>query len=190
MNHKVKVLFVLLLTALPLMAGGSGEEGHHSGFDTHFIYAQILNFVLFFGLLGYILKKPVQEFFSGRVATIRESLAVAEKSREEAKRQLDEIEAKSANLDSELADIREQAVKDVAREKERLLALAESEAVRVREQAETDIENMRREAQHELKRFLANLAVKEAENVIRNTMTDEERNKLFVDFTSRLEAKS
>lgn len=187
MKQIVKVLCVMLV--MPVLASGSGE-GHGHGYDAGYLIPQIVNFLVFFGGLGYILKKPVSEFFAGRQSGIRHSLELAEKSREEAKRQLDEIDAKSANLDTELADIHAQAKADVAREKERLLVLARSEAEKIREQAKLDVTNLGHEAKRELKIFLADLAVKEAEKMVRETMSEEERKQLFVDFTARLGAQS
>lgn len=187
MKRKAKWICVMLLAVmgLPLMASGDGEP-----FNWKELIAKIVNFAIFFGALGYILKKPVVDFFTGRRAEIETSLSKAESCRLEAARQLEEIEAQSASLGAEVAEILEQAQADAAREKEKLMALAKQEASKIREQASLDIENMRRTAKGDLQAFLAELAVNEAAKIITGTITEKERKQLFTDFSARLEASS
>jgi len=193
MRRKTRLTCVMLLlcAALPLLASGGDAGGaEHHGYDWEHFWQWLVNSLVFFGGLAYILRKPVADFFKNRRADIQEALKRAEQSREDAVRKLDDIERMSAELESEMAAITAQASADAAREKERLIKLAETEAVKIGEQARTEIENMRLQAVNELKVFLADLAVKDAEKVISGTMTDAERNKLFVDFTAKLGAKS
>jgi len=181
--NKLCLLTPLFLAASPLMASGDGPDW------ANFSY-QLVNFVIFFGGLFYILKKPMIEFFVNRVKGIRDSLELAENSREEAKNRLDEIEGKMANLDAELADIGEQAKADLQKEEDKLLASTKLEAERILAQARSECENQQREAATALKAFLADLALSEAEKMVKTTMTEAERGKLFADFTERLGARS
>ena len=178
---KLSVLAALLLVGSPLYAAEGG---------TLDFVARIINFLVFFGGLFYLVKKPIGDFFINRLTDIKESLALAEKSREEAKKRLDEIEAKSANLDKELDEIGEQAKQEAERERTRIHNQAKMEADRILEQARLEVENMKRESISKLKANLADQAIKEAETLIKDTMTGDERQRLFGDFNKRLEARS
>ena len=183
---KISVNIAVLLAASPLFAAGDGDHG----FDVVTFIAQILNFAVFFGGLFYLIGKPVKEFFVSRAGNIRESLAVAEKSREEAKQRLDEIEEKMARLDGELADIEARAKKDAEKERIRRHEQAEEEAAKIIGQASAEMENLRRGAITELKTYVATLALEEAERIVRDSLTEKERKELFADFSGRLGVKS
>ena len=174
----------LTVSCLPIWAAG---DGHH-GFDWGNFAAHVINAAIFFGTLYWLLRKPVSAFFSQRLKTIREDLDLAEKSRKEAKKRLDEIESKMASLQQELEQIENQAREDAERERQRITEEAKREAERIIEQARAEVENARRQAILELKAYTANLAMEEAETIIRETISDEERKQLFARFSARLGA--
>lgn len=176
-------LVLALASGAPLLAAGDGYDYGH-------LVPWAVNVVLFFGGLFYILKTPVGGFFSRRLQNIKEALVKAEKSREEAKVRLDEIESKMANLDAELAEIEAKAKADLEREKVQLEIQANEDASRIMEQAKDEIEQMHREAVLELKAYVVDMALESAEKQIRETMSEDERKKLFLGFTLRLGAKS
>ena len=172
--------------ALPCLASGGGD-GHY---DFKLLVFQIINFTIFFGGLFYLLRNHIFGFFSNRLKTIKNDLAMAEKSREEAKRRLDEIEAKMAKMDEEVEQINQQARAEAEREKDRILAHAREDSEKVLEQARAEIENKSREAVSRIRTELADLAMERAGAVIRETITDKERQKLFAEFTGKVGAKS
>lgn len=172
-------LFPLLVSGAPLMAAGGDV-----------LVPKIINTVIFFGGLGYLLRNVIADFFGNRVKTIRNDLEKAEKSREEANRRLAELDEKMKNLDSEVEDIRAQAQKEAEDLKKRILEQAEHDSQRIMEQATAEIDNMRREATANLKTYMADLAMDEAEKIIRETISEEEHAKLFADFTAQVGAKS
>ena len=184
--NKLCLLTVMLLIAAPALA--SGGEGH--GVDWKLMGFKFFNFIIFFGGLAYLLRKGVGEFFTNRKSTIRDSLELAESSVKEAKEKLDIIEKKMANLDGELEDIHKQAKEDLVTETENIQAQAKTDAARILAQAAAECENMKREALLSLKAQLADLAVKDAEGIIKDTMSNDERNHLFSDFTAKLGARS
>ena len=134
---KLSLSLIFLMIAAPSFAAEGGE--HH--FDIVEFIARIVNSAIFFGGLAYLLGGTVKKFFGERVKHIRGSLEMAEKSREEAKRRLDEIEAKMANLDEELAEIEVQAKADAEKEREKIHAQAEQEAARIVEQAHAELQS-------------------------------------------------
>lgn len=176
----------LLLFSAPLMAAG----GDGKGFNWMMEVYRLINFLVFFGGLAYILRKPVGDFFAGRVKDIRESLKLSESSVTDANSQLEEIEAKMKRLEEELEAINEKAKADMEAERIRIKEAASAEAERIIAQAKAECENMRREAAAKLRTKIADLTITEAEKLIRESMTDDERGKLFNDFTAQLGARS
>jgi len=190
MKRKVIMGFVwviLLTLATPLFAAGGG--GDH-GFDTAKFIAKVVNFLLFFGVLFFLVRKPIANFFSQRVQTIQDNLKLAEKSREEAKRQLDDIQAKMAELDHEISEIETVAKKEAERERERLKAEAEKEAERIVAHARVEVESMKRDAIQSLKAYAAEMALDEAETMIRKAVTESDHQRLFAEFSQKLEART
>ena len=182
---KVAIFLALALFAFPAFAAG-GEEG----VNVVKLIAKIINFLIFFGGLGYLLKDTIADFFTNRRQGIADDLAMAEKSREEAKRRLDDLEEKMANLDRELEEIEKQARAEAEMEKQRLHDRAQQEAERILTQAKAEVENQKRQAMLELRDHITRLAVDEAEKQIREAMNEEEQKRMFAEFTSRLGAKS
>lgn len=183
-RSRVSALRFLLLLPGTLMASG----GEH-GIDMTHLIAQFVNFFVFFGGLAYILRKPVAEFFAKRVEDIRKSLEKAETSQRNARNELDRIEEKMKSLDAEVEEINAQARKQADGQKEAILAQARTDAARIVEQATADIDNMRREAVRELKAYITDMALVEAEKSIRQTVTGDERKQLFADFTAQMGVK-
>lgn len=178
-------VLLLVCSALPVLAGGDGH-----GFDVTLFFQKLVNTLIFFGGLAFILRKPVVDFFSNRRDEIVAAIQKAEQSNVEAAEALEALDKESQSLEAEVKQLLEQAKADAAAEKERLINLANQEAEAIGRQAKLEIENMKRSALSELRVFLTDLAIKEAEKVISETMTDDERKKLFVDFSARLGAKS
>lgn len=182
-----RIVFFCLVFCLPLMAGG-GEGGHH--FNWTEFGAKCLNVALFFGVLGYFVKKPIAEFFVNRRKQIEDALTLAEESNKQAKQRLDEIGQKMAGIEAEVEQILADARRQAEEEKVNIAKKAEAEAEQIVAQAKEDVEAMRRDAARTLKVFVTDLAMAEAEKVIKSSMTDADRQKLFVEFSERLEAKS
>lgn len=179
------VWFFLLTLAVPVVAAGDGH-----GFDVTKFIAKVVNFSIFFGFLYYVLRKPVGSFFSERLRTIQDNLKLAEKSREEAKQQLDEIQAKMADLDTEIAQIEANAKAEAEKEKIRIREDAQKEAVRIVENAKAEVASMKERAIGELKAYVSQIALDEAEAIIRDTINDADRKRIFKGFSEKLEAEA
>lgn len=184
MKGKIAIL-VWLVCCVPLWASEAGGEALSPIVEYG---AKSLNFIIFAWILFYFLKDAVRNFFVSRQAHIKESLELAERSREEAKRRLEEIEQKMSHLDEELATIEQQARDEMEREKQRIHQQAEREAERILAQAKAEVENMTRQALIELRREVARRAIAEAETKLAKEVGTKERNALFDDFTASVEA--
>jgi F-type H+-transporting ATPase subunit b len=171
----------LLLLAQPALAAEGGD-----GWGVLLTIGRFFNLALVIGVLVWVARKPLAQFYASRTATIREQLEEAQKARVEAETKLAEVESRMSQLDDELRAIKEAAERDGHQEYERLVAAAERDADKVLERARQEIEGMTRAAQIELKAHAAELAVRLAEEKIRHDINDEDRSRLFDRFITRL----
>jgi F-type H+-transporting ATPase subunit b len=175
---------MLLLPTVVLAAEGSGDR-----WGPWLTIGRFFNLALVIGVVVWVARKPLASFFAGRTQSIQEQLAAAGKAREEAEAKLAEIESQMSHLDEELRDLEAAAEKEAQDEYRRLLAETQRDADKIVERARQEIDGLTRTAQMELKAHVAQLSVRLAEEGIRREITDEDRDRLFMRFVTKLGAK-
>jgi ATP synthase F0 subunit b len=133
-----------------------------------------VNLIIFVGLFIYILRRPVSEAMRARREGIRRDLMRAQEERNAALAKLEEVEARLARLDAEVASIHEQSQKEAAEERERIRRSTEEETRKLREQAQREIESAGKAARQELQEFAAGQSVRLAEEMIRRDIKPED----------------
>lgn len=142
--------------------------GKELGIGEHGAYwlAFILNFAVLAVVIYLLSRSRIPSMFRSRTATIRRAMEEAGKASAEANRRLEEIEARLARLDQEIAAMHQQAEKEAASEEENLRLAAAQDARRVVEAAEQEIAAAASLARRELKAYAAELSVAMAEKRI------------------------
>jgi F-type H+-transporting ATPase subunit b len=130
-----------------------------------------VNVAIFFAILYFLLRKPVRNFFTERFQQIRARLERAAREKEEAQTRIRTIDARLAQLDSEVARIKEASRQEAAAETERLKAQTQAEIEKIRNIARREIEAAKQTALVELRQFTATNAVTLAERLIRQELT-------------------
>ncbi len=174
-KHFFLSLLLLMLVAAPLFAA----EEHQAAAPWWSLPAKFFNFLVLFGLLGYLLRKPAAEYFTARTQAIRQGMAEARRAREEAEKRLAEIEQRLTRLAEEIEALRAEAGREAAAQRENLLAAAGVEAQKILAAAEAEIGTLARAARLDLKAFTAQLAVELAEERIRSQMNPEVQGRLL-----------
>jgi F-type H+-transporting ATPase subunit b len=183
-------VFVALLLAgivFPETAAAA-EEGSRWG--VWLDVGRVFNLLLVVGVVVWIARKPLSNFFAGRTQAIRDQLAEAQKARTEAEAKLAEIESRMSRLNDELKEIANTTEKEAQDEYQRLIAAAGQEAEKIVERSKQEIEGMTRTAQQELKLHAAKLSVQMAEERIQSEITDADHERLFHRFVEKLGGKS
>lgn len=168
MAEKKKIIIILFL--LPLFIFMTSEEEEHKSNFFEFL-GKTINFLVLFGGLAYLLRKPLRRFLEKRSQDIKLSLEEAEDLRNEAAEKAQQIQVRLAGLEKEIANIKEEAEKEGLREKERTIQLAQQEAERVKSFAQQEIELIFRSGMRELREYSAELATALAEQRIRKKMS-------------------
>ena len=135
------------------------------------LLSRAFNVAVFFGILYFLLRKPVRQFFTERFAQIRATLERAAREKEEAQKRIRAIDERLAQLDSEVVRIRETARQEAAAETERLRAQTQADLEKIRETARREIEAATQTSLVELRQFAAANAVARAEQIIRRELT-------------------
>ena len=106
MAQKKGILLVLLVVPF-LMFMSSAEESHPS--QTMDFIGKVINFLLLFGGLAYVLRKPLGNFLKARSEELEKTLEVAKESHEGAAERLNQVESRLGKLDEEIEQMQREA---------------------------------------------------------------------------------
>ena len=178
------LITLLMLVALPALA----QEGEASPVDTPIgLIFRWLNFAIVFGAIAYLAWKKGGPYFRAQAEEISRKIAEGARAREAAERQRQEVHAKRANIENEIAAMRAEAKRDTEAETMRLRTLAREEAEKIERAAQAQIAAAERTARMELKALAARMAVERAEVLLRKELTPKSEAALFQTFVQELE---
>ncbi|MBE0415562.1 MAG: F0F1 ATP synthase subunit B [Dehalococcoidia bacterium] len=149
------------------------------GINVPGLVAQLVCFFILFGLLTFLLYKPVRRILDERSERIRVSMEQAEqiketmaKTEEQVKEQLDAARREGQNILAQAGQMGER-LREEAREE------AKQDAETIITRARTEIQRERDDAIQELRRQFADLAITAAEKVISETLDREKHRRLI-----------
>jgi F-type H+-transporting ATPase subunit b len=149
------------------------------GINLPSLIAFLVNFLILFGLLGFLLYKPLLKMLDDRAAKVKESLEAADRMKEQAvkseqavKEQIDLARKEGQAMIAQAAQAADR-IKVEARDEAR----KETEAAIARARAE--IQHEREETVDQLRRQFADIAMLAAEKVINETMDKEKHRKVI-----------
>lgn len=146
----------------------------------------VFNLALFLGVVFYFARRPVSDEVKNREVNIRKRLTDAARLRDEARQKHEELGARLASFEEEVAQLRSEAAEEARKEEERLIERAEAEAERIREIAERNIREEVVRAQVALRREAVDLAVDLAETTLKNQMQSDDQRRLARQFLDSL----
>lgn len=133
------LIFALVLASLPSLAtAAAGAGGDHHGIPWgNLVIPQIINFLIFAGLLTYYTKDIVISHFKKRAADFEEATQAAARARAEAERRYKEIEGKLATLQANGQTELKKAEADAAALRTSLIEAAKVQAGKIGVEAES-----------------------------------------------------
>jgi F-type H+-transporting ATPase subunit b len=167
--------------ALPQEAPATAQKTDAESGDP-WIWWKWANFAILAVGIGYLIGKNVPPLFRKQSDEIQSALAEAAKIKQEAAAYAASVEARLANLQREIANLRESAHAEMTAESERVRRETEHHLQRIREQSVQEIALMTRGAKHELRKYAAELAIGLAEQRIRSRMNPAAQEKLVNGF--------
>jgi len=184
MRTPILLALWICLAAAPSLAAGGGDEAGGG------LFFPILNFVLLIAVLVYFARKPALAFFSERRDRIQGDLRSAAELKKQAEERYAKWQRRLADLETELASIRETSRERATTEREHILADARANAERIRRDASTAIEQELRRARARLREEASDLAIELAEGILREQVTEADRDRLLDEFVARVESSA
>ncbi len=184
MHHK-KLAFLILFLMPFLLFMSSAEESSASN-PMDFI-GKVINFLVLFGGLVYLLRKPLGRFLQGRADSLQVSMREAKDSRQKAELKLKEAESRLSKLDEEIKKIRHAADIEGAELHESIAQETNRDADRLRKLARQEIDRLTRSGILEIREHMANLVTDLARRNIVDRMTGEHHASLIDRSIERLE---
>jgi F-type H+-transporting ATPase subunit b len=144
----------------------------------------IPNFLILITILVYFAGDAVNQNLKTRRDDLEKAIGEAEKARREAEALRADYEAKLADLGNEIERLKAEMRAQGEEEKGRIVKQAEVQAERIRNEADFTARQEVLVAQYRLREEAARLAVQVAEQVLREVITDKDRDRLFSDYLS------
>jgi F-type H+-transporting ATPase subunit b len=185
------VAIALILVLIATFAFGA-EPAHESEGGAKFLGLptwiwKFINMVAFLALLVWLLKGPVKSAIASRHESIRREAVEAQERRARSEQMASEISARLAKLEEDVKTIRERAQSEGERQKREMIAAAEAESKKILQGARNEVESRLKAARQELTEYAGELASQRAEQLLREKITDADRDKLFRDSLSEIE---
>jgi len=184
MRWNKSILLILFIVPF-LLFMSSAEESHPSQIKD--FLGKAVNFLVLFGGLAYLLRKPLGSFLQERSDSLAKNLQGAKASREEAAKRLYEIESRMEKLDDEVEQLRQEAESEGQALHQRTIEEAKKNAERLKRFAHSEIEMLTKEAIHEIKQHTAAVAADLARQRILDRVTEEYQSSLIDKSIERLE---
>jgi F-type H+-transporting ATPase subunit b len=140
----------------------------------------VITFIVLLFILKRVAWKPILTALDKRENDIKESLAQAEKAKDEAKKILEENQANLAKAEEESKKIIEQGRTYAQSFKEQLIKDSKDQAKKIVDDASSEIQRRKDAAFEELKGQIAEIAVNAAEKIIKESL-DAQKSKQVID---------
>jgi len=140
----------------------------------------VITFIVLLIILKKVAWKPILTALDKRENDIKESLAQAEKAKDDAKKILEENQANLAKAEEESRKIIEQSRAFAETLKEQLMRESKEQAKKIVDDSSSEIQRNKDAAFEELKGQIAEIAVSAAEKIIRESL-DAQKSKQVID---------
>jgi F-type H+-transporting ATPase subunit b len=194
-----KMLFMLILggcllgltgfvraAALGPEETGAAEHEEKGKGNKHELLFKWINFVILVGGLGYVLRKPLANFFLQRSASIQKSLDEGRKALEASQAQLQGVENRLSRIEEEMASFRTAAFEEMKAEREHLRGTTANEVEKMLESIRVQMEVATKQARLELRLFGAQQAVELARQMIGQRLDEAGQRRLVAQFVERI----
>ncbi len=175
---------VLAILLFPDVAFAAGGEGDAHGPPWVALGLHLFNLLLLLGIIGFFAGGKIKEVMKTRSVEIKREIDESNRLRKQARDRFEELEARLAGFQEELATMKAEAEQAAVEEREAILERADREAARVAEAAERTIRNETAKARMALRRDAVSLAVAQAERQLRASAHEADDTRLAADFFS------
>jgi len=181
-------LAVVVLLSTTALARAAEEGGNAAEQPVGTIFKWI-HFIILAGLAYWVFARLLPPVFRRNADNIGAAIARATAAKLEAERQVQNAEAKLADLEKEIAEFRAIAQREASAEIERLRTITKNDVEKIGVAAQAEIEAAARAARVELRALAAKLAVDGAESLLAKQMTPSVQEALINQFMQGLQGR-
>lgn len=179
---------IQIFTSIALANSEAHQTAHGpGGIPWSDLGPQFFNFTLFLGLLIYILRKPIADTFSQRSKSYKELLGKADQALKEAQSKKNEIQK---NLDT-LKRTRDNSLNKARQEaeelKRNLVNEAQAQSKKMFDEVERTIRVETEKAKTELRNFLLQQAILQADKGLKDQLDETEQKRLQKEFAGKIQ---
>lgn len=186
-RRRFVTLAVMAATAVAQIAVASEEAHHHeAGIPVATLIFSTINLLLFLWILARFVLPSVRTWVSERRTHVVTELEAAAAAKAGAQRLRAEWERRIAELDTTIAEMREQARRDSERERERILEAARKAAETIRRDAERAAAYELRRTQEQLRAELVTRAVQLAAAATRKQWSVDDQQRAVGEFLAQV----
>ena len=158
------------------------------GVNGPFLISQVVNFLILFAVLYFLLWKRILRMLDQRKQRIAQGLADAEQARKERERAEAEYQQRIEQAKREREEILAGAVKEGELAREQVLAEARAEAEHIIAEARAELERDRQEMLADLRGQVASLAIAVSNKIIGEALDEQRQRRLIDEFFSGVRA--
>jgi len=158
------------------------------GVNGPFLISQVVNFLILFAVLYFLLWKRILRMLDQRKQRIAQGLADAEQARKERERAEAEYQQRIEQAKREREEILAGAAKEGELAREQVLAEARAEAEHIIAEARAELERDRQEMLADLRGQVATLAIAVSNKIIGEALDEQRQRRLIDEFFSGVRA--
>ncbi len=155
-------------------------------FDPSAFALTVITFLALLAILAKVAWKPILAQVEAREKRIEDAIAKSEADRAAAAKVLEEYKRTVANVESEVAALREQGRLDAETLRRDVVGKAQQEASAVADKARRDIELARQQALQDIRREAVHLGIAVAGKVVGRSLDGEDQRRLAADVVGDL----
>ena len=157
----------------------------HSG-----MHWKLINFFAFVGLLVFLLKKPLAEFWNIRSQMIRNGIEEGQKKYKEAKAINEKLQARVRELEGEVSRLVKNLEEEGELERKRIIEESETLSARMQQEASRVAQQEIIRAKEILKKEAVELSIKLAEDLVEKNLSANDQQKMAEHYLSELQKES
>jgi F0F1-type ATP synthase membrane subunit b/b' len=165
-------------------AEGDAEHKEHAGFSVKTFALQLVNFGALLFLLIYFGGRAMNKALRARHEQLKNDIGEAARLRDEAKAKFEAQARRVAELEKEVAALRESMRKDAEREQARALDGVQERARKIQEEMRFQIDQQVKQAESLLRAEVASAAVALAGELARKTIGMDDQRRLAQEFVA------
>jgi F-type H+-transporting ATPase subunit b len=177
---------VLLLAGVAAASEAAGGHGGISAEKLQDLLWRTVNFVVFAGILIYLVAKPAKNFFAQRTQDVARSLEEMAAKQAEFEAAVAAAEARLAAVAKERQGVIQQFIAEGEMEKAKILDKANLVAARIKEMAAFTIEQETKKAAQSLKEEVVGLATQMATDMIKEKATYADQQGLVEEYLKKV----